>query len=72
MLRSSLLRVAPRASASVNMASAMARPMATYTEQQDKKGRPISPHVMIYAWPVTAISSISNRVSGAALGVGNV
>lgn len=31
------------------------------------KGRPISPHVSIYAFPVTAISSILIRVTGVAL-----
>ena len=32
--------------------------------------RPISPHVTIYAFPKIAISSITNRVCGAALSVG--
>ncbi len=34
------------------------------------KGRPISPHVNIYKFPVPAISSITNRVTGTALSVG--
>lgn len=42
----------------------------TYTEKQSKTGRPVSPHVTIYAFPVTALSSITNRVTGAALTVG--
>ena len=33
-------------------------------------GRPVSPHVTIYAMPITAISSITNRVTGCALSVG--
>jgi succinate dehydrogenase (ubiquinone) cytochrome b560 subunit len=33
-------------------------------------GRPVSPHVTIYAFPVTAISSITNRATGMALSVG--
>ena len=33
-------------------------------------GKPVSPHVLIYAFPVVAISSITNRVTGAALSVG--
>lgn len=33
-------------------------------------GKPVSPHVTIYAFPVVAISSITNRVTGAALSVG--
>jgi hypothetical protein len=32
--------------------------------------RPISPHVMIYAFPVVAISSITMRISGVMLSVG--
>jgi len=42
----------------------------SYTESQIKKGRPVSPHVTIYAFPVTALSSITNRVTGAALTAG--
>lgn len=33
-------------------------------------GRPVSPHVTIYAFPVVAISSITNRVTGVALAMG--
>jgi hypothetical protein len=39
----------------------------TYTERQAKLNRPVSPHVTIYAFPVVAISSIMNRVTGVAL-----
>ena len=49
------------------------RTMATkemYTAQQAKLGRPVSPHVTIYAFPITAISSIVVRVTGVALGAG--
>lgn len=35
-----------------------------------KTGRPVSPHVTIYAFPVGAISSITNRVTGVALSMG--
>jgi succinate dehydrogenase (ubiquinone) cytochrome b560 subunit len=35
-----------------------------------KTGRPVSPHVTIYAFPVGAISSITNRVTGCALSFG--
>ena len=42
----------------------------TYSERQAKKGRPVSPHATIYAFPVTAISSITNRVTGVALSAG--
>merc|ERR1711862_504405 len=34
------------------------------------KNRPVSPHVTIYAFPVTAITSILNRVTGVALSFG--
>ena len=42
----------------------------SYTERMEKTGRPISPHVQIFAFPITAISSITTRVTGAGLSVG--
>lgn len=42
----------------------------TYTEKQAKKGRPVSPHVSIYKFPITALTSITNRVTGTLLSVG--
>ena len=36
----------------------------------NKTGRPVSPHVTIYSFPITALSSITNRVTGCALSVG--
>jgi succinate dehydrogenase (ubiquinone) cytochrome b560 subunit len=48
-------------------APALARSVLTYTQQQEAKGRPISPHVFIYKWPITAIASITNRATGVAL-----
>ena len=33
-------------------------------------GRPVSPHVTIYKFPVGAITSITNRVTGVALTIG--
>mmetsp|Transcript_10360 Transcript_10360/g.14644 ORF Transcript_10360/g.14644 Transcript_10360/m.14644 type:complete len:126 (+) Transcript_10360:369-746(+) len=36
----------------------------------NKTGRPVSPHVTIYSFPVTALSSISNRVTGVTLSFG--
>ena len=42
----------------------------SYTEAQAAKKRPLSPHVTIYAFPVSAISSITNRVTGVTLAVG--
>jgi len=42
----------------------------SYTEKQAAKGRPVSPHVTIYKWPIAALTSITNRVTGAILSVG--
>lgn len=44
----------------------------TYSEKQAKLGRPVSPHVTIYKFPVAAISSITNRVTGVALTAGMI
>ncbi|KAG9411116.1 hypothetical protein AC1031_016765 [Aphanomyces cochlioides] len=44
--------------------------LVSYTERQARLGRPVSPHVEIYAFPVTAIASITNRVTGVALSGG--
>mmetsp|Transcript_22381 Transcript_22381/g.29024 ORF Transcript_22381/g.29024 Transcript_22381/m.29024 type:complete len:174 (-) Transcript_22381:312-833(-) len=38
-----------------------------YSERMAKLGRPVSPHVFIYDWPVVALSSITNRVAGVIL-----
>lgn len=35
-----------------------------------KTGRPVSPHVTIYDFPITALSSITNRATGMALSFG--
>jgi succinate dehydrogenase (ubiquinone) cytochrome b560 subunit len=35
-----------------------------------KTGRPVSPHVTIYAFPITALSSITNRATGMCLSFG--
>ncbi|CAJ1953702.1 unnamed protein product [Cylindrotheca closterium] len=41
-----------------------------YTNRMKQTGRPVSPHVTIYTFPVTAISSITNRVTGVAMALG--
>eukprot|EP00632_Arachnochrysis_sp_CCMP2950_P005108 CAMPEP_0185721974 /NCGR_PEP_ID=MMETSP1164-20130828/50883_1 /TAXON_ID=1104430 /ORGANISM="Chrysoreinhardia sp, Strain CCMP2950" /LENGTH=256 /DNA_ID=CAMNT_0028389637 /DNA_START=57 /DNA_END=826 /DNA_ORIENTATION=+ len=41
-----------------------------YTERMKAKGRPVSPHVTQYAFPIAALSSITQRVTGCALSVG--
>jgi succinate dehydrogenase / fumarate reductase cytochrome b subunit len=35
-------------------------------------GRPLSPHLQIYRWPVSMASSILHRVSGIAVGIGTL
>lgn len=42
----------------------------SYTERMVKTGRPVSPHVTVYRFPIVAISSIANRVTGVMLSVG--
>jgi len=42
----------------------------SYTERQANKGRFVSPHLTIYKFPITALSSITNRVTGVLLTVG--
>ena len=36
----------------------------------NKMGRPVSPHVTVYAFPIGALSSITNRITGCVLAVG--
>jgi succinate dehydrogenase (ubiquinone) cytochrome b560 subunit len=43
---------------------------AVASQQKGPSGRPISPHVTIFKFPITALSSITNRVTGVALSVG--
>jgi succinate dehydrogenase / fumarate reductase cytochrome b subunit len=35
-----------------------------------KEGRPLSPHLTIYRWPITMLLSILHRITGVALAVG--
>merc|ERR1712154_168346 len=41
-----------------------------YSERMAKSGRPVSPHVTIYSFPITALTSITNRATGCALTFG--
>jgi succinate dehydrogenase (ubiquinone) cytochrome b560 subunit len=41
-----------------------------WKEKNEKSGRPISPHVLIYKFPIAAITSIVNRGTGLALSGG--
>ena len=61
-LRSSL---AVRGPAALRRAKAtIAAETPTYSERMDKTGKPVSPHVFIYAFPTIAISSITVRITG--------
>jgi len=52
-----------------NIRALLIAPLATQkrTFASGSSNRPISPHVQIYAFPPTAISSITNRVAGCML-----
>ncbi|GMF10001.1 unnamed protein product [Phytophthora lilii] len=74
------LQVLSKKLAARGVAPTLARAVSTenYSAMQAALGRPVSPHVTIYKFPVTAISSIANRfaavgmsaafVGGSALG----
>lgn len=42
----------------------------SHYEKNEKLGRPVSPHVTIYAFPLAAITSVTHRVTGGLLTVG--
>ena len=42
----------------------------SYTERMKKTGRPVSPHLTVYAFPTVAISSITVRITGVLLSTG--
>ena len=42
----------------------------TYSERMEAKGRPVSPDIVIYAFPIVAFSSITVRITGCMLSVG--
>jgi len=41
-----------------------------YSERMNRTGRPVSPHVTIYALPVAAVASITTRITGVMLSLG--
>lgn len=43
---------------------------ASRIQDNDAKGRPVSPHVTIYAFPIAAITSVTHRVTGGLLAIG--
>lgn len=65
-----LLRVARRGGVSSSIRSLSTTAEETYTDRMKKKGRPVSPHVTTYAFPIVALSSITQRVTGVMLTVG--
>ena len=74
-LRTVVARRAPCAQVTLarreeNNAPAGAAQMATLSREQIKKNRPVSPHLMIYAWPMAAISSVTMRITGVTLSLG--
>lgn len=42
------------------------------TETRPVRPRPLSPHLQIYGWPITMVTSIVHRVTGVGLGLGMV
>ena len=46
--------------------------MAENPQSQAVRERPLSPHLTIYRWPVTMMTSITHRATGMALSVGAV
>jgi succinate dehydrogenase cytochrome b556 subunit len=42
----------------------------SHSEKNATRGRPLSPHVLVYAFPLAAIASITHRVTGFGLTVG--
>ena len=48
----------------------LSKNIQNYSSRMKESGRPVSPHVTIYAFPIAALSSITNRVTGIAMAVG--
>jgi succinate dehydrogenase / fumarate reductase cytochrome b subunit len=44
--------------------------MADHPQTTPNPGRPLSPHLTIYRWPVTMMTSITHRATGIAMAVG--
>lgn len=69
-LASPRLLLAPRSALLRAPAAALSSGKEPYTERMAKTGRPVAPHVEIYAFPPAALSSITNRATGIALYAG--
>lgn len=70
MLRAAARLAAPRCPAALGMARRMQSSTPSYTERMNATGRPLSPHVTIYAFPAGALSSITVRITGMLLCAG--
>jgi len=46
--------------------------MADNPQSPPLRGRPLSPHLSIYKWPITMATSITHRVTGVAISVGMI
>lgn len=55
---------------SASMRSLAYKSLQNYTARKKESGQPVSPHVTIYAFPIGALSSITNRVTGCVLSMG--
>ncbi|GBG25025.1 Succinate dehydrogenase cytochrome b560 subunit, mitochondrial [Hondaea fermentalgiana] len=71
-----MVRGLAAACAGRNTLTAARKPLATQMTHvtdlstSSKDERPVSPHILIYAWPLAAISSVTTRVTGGLLAVG--
>ena len=70
LARNTLRQLYSKSVPSVAIRGAASDSKIPYTERQEKLGRPVSPHVTIYKFPLGALTSITNRVTGVALSVG--
>ena len=50
--------------------SAVPNERESYNDRMKKTGRPVSPHVTVYAFPTVAISSVTVRITGCLLSIG--
>ena len=70
LLSRGLFQKTVRPATSISAAEYAEQKKQKYTERQDTLGRPVSPHVTTYAFPVVALSSITQRITGVLLSVG--
>jgi len=67
----SIIKISARNRAPVSLAiRSLSSSAESYTERMAKKGRPMSPSVTVYKFPLVALTSITVRVTGCLLTVG--